>query len=181
MLWPAMSMRSMIGSSMPRGRSARILATASRTSFSARSLLTSSRNSMAVRLVPSVTVDSRCFTPVTAATASSIFFVTCASSSPGAAPGWVTVMDTMGTSMLGVRVIGSMAKPTSPRIVSTANSTSGGIGLRMAAPEMLNAMLAAPGRSAGRHGRHPVAAADEGAGHRHHRLARAQPVLDFRQ
>ncbi len=96
----------MIGSSMVRGRSVRILATASRTSFSARSLLTSSRSSTSVVDAPSVTEEVMCFTPDTLAIESSILRVTCVSSSAGAAPACVTVTDTTGTSTLGARVIG---------------------------------------------------------------------------
>ena len=99
---------------------------------------------MTVRLLPSVTVDSRCFTPDTLATASSTFLVTWLSSSPGAAPGWMTVTETIGTSIFGARVMGSMLKPTKPSRVSTTNSTIGGIGLRIAAPEMLNAIVSSP-------------------------------------
>ena len=38
---------------------------------------------------PSVTVEMMCQTPLTLETASSTFFVTCNSSSEGAAPDWV--------------------------------------------------------------------------------------------
>ena len=38
---------------------------------------------------PSVTVEMMCQTPLTLETASSTFFVTCDSSSDGAAPDWV--------------------------------------------------------------------------------------------
>ena len=145
MLWPTTSIRSMIGSSMLRGRSVRILAMASRTSLVARSMLTSSRNSMIVWLLPSVIELVTCLTPLMLATASSTFLVTCASSSAGAAPGWVTVMETTGTSTFGARVIGSILKPTRPTRVSTANSTSGGIGLRIAAPEMRSAIASCRG------------------------------------
>jgi hypothetical protein len=60
---------------------------------------------MAVTELPSVTVETTCFTPVRFATASSTRLVTCDSSSEGAAPDWVTVTDTTGTSMFGKRVI----------------------------------------------------------------------------
>ena len=91
-------------------------------------------------MLPSVTVLVTCLTPVTLATASSTFLVTCASSSAGAAPACVIVTDTTGTSTFGARVIGSIQNETRPTRVSTANSTSGGIGLRIAAPEMRSAM-----------------------------------------
>ena len=64
--WPSTSMRWMIGSSMSRGRSVRILAIASLTSLSARSWLISRRNSMTVVDMPSVIVDMMCLTPVNA-------------------------------------------------------------------------------------------------------------------
>ena len=81
-------MRVTIGSSMVRGSSARMRAMASLTSLRARSWLTSRRNSMVVTEEPSVTVEVWCFTPLTPAMASSIFLVTCTSSSDGAAPDW---------------------------------------------------------------------------------------------
>ena len=43
---------------------------------------------MAVTEEPSVTVEVWCLTPFTPAMASSIFLVTCISSSDGAAPDW---------------------------------------------------------------------------------------------
>ncbi len=81
-------MRWTIGSSMVRGSSLRMRAMASFTSLSARSWLISRRNSMAVTEEPSVTVEVWCLTPFTPAMASSIFLVTCTSSSEGAAPDW---------------------------------------------------------------------------------------------
>ncbi len=139
--WPTMSMRWTIGSSMPRGRSARIFAIASLTSFSARSVGTSSRNSIEVSELPSVTVELMCLTPATPATASSTFRVTWVSSSEGAAPDWVMVTAITGTSMLGARVMGMSRKASTPSTVSTANSTMDGIGRRIAAPEMFSATV----------------------------------------
>ena len=55
-------------------------------------------------------VEMMCLTPVMPATASSTCLVTCVSSSAGAAPDCVTVTETIGTSMLGKRVIGSWRK-----------------------------------------------------------------------
>ena len=87
---PSMSMRLMIGSSIVRGRSVRILAIWSFTSLSARSTSTEPTvNCTIVDDDPSVTVETTCHTPLTLATASSTFFVTCNSSSDGAAPDWV--------------------------------------------------------------------------------------------
>ncbi len=71
---------------MVRGRSLRMRAIASFTSLRARSWFTSSRNSISVTEEPSVTVEVWCLMPLTPAIASSIFFVTCVSSSEGAAP-----------------------------------------------------------------------------------------------
>ena len=85
-----MSMRLMIGSSMVRGRSLRILAIWSFTSLSARSMSTEPTvNWITVEDDPSVTVEMMCQTPLMLETASSTFFVTCDSSSDGAAPDWV--------------------------------------------------------------------------------------------
>ena len=47
-------------------------------------------------------------TPEMLATASSISLVTCVSSSAGAAPLCVTLIETIGTSIFGKRVIGSV-------------------------------------------------------------------------
>ena len=71
------------------------------------------------------------------ATASSTSFVTWLSSSAGAAPDCVTVIDTSGTSMLGKRVTGSVRKLMTPSSVSTANSTIAGTGLRIDQAEIL--------------------------------------------
>jgi hypothetical protein len=78
--------------------------------LSARSGFASSRNSTIVVEAPSVSVEVMCLTPVTPAMASSIFFVTCVSSSAGAAPACVTCTCTTGTSMLGKRVTASLLK-----------------------------------------------------------------------
>jgi hypothetical protein len=103
-----MSSRSMIGSSMLRGRSARILAMASLTSFSARSVFTSRRNSTTVDDWPSVRLEMTFLTPVMLATASSTRLEIWLSSSAGAAPACVTLIWMSGTSMFGKRVIGRL-------------------------------------------------------------------------
>lgn len=64
------------------------------------------RKMTAVVDVPSLMVDWIWSTPVTLATASSISLVTWVSSSAGDAPLCATLIDTIGTSMLGKRVIG---------------------------------------------------------------------------
>ena len=95
---------------MSCGSSVRTLVTASRTSFTARSTCVSSWNSTTVSEVPSVMVEEMCFTPCTPAIEVSTTLVTCVSSSLGAAPGWVMVTETIGTSIFGMRVIGSRSK-----------------------------------------------------------------------
>src|SRR5271154_4460940 len=86
---------------------------------------------MMVEDEPSVAVEAMCQTPLTLATASSTFLVTCDSSSDGAAPDWVISTCTIGMSMLGNRVIDIVRKLTTPSRNSTANSTIDGIGLRI--------------------------------------------------
>ncbi len=80
---------------------------ASLTSWSAWLVGFSILKRMEVTELPSVTVDMMSSTPSMPATASSISFVTCTSSSAGAAPLCVTVTATTGTSILGNRVMGS--------------------------------------------------------------------------
>ena len=137
MACPSTSMRSMMGSSMVRGRSARTSATASLTSFKDRSVSVPSRNSRIVDDMPSVKVEVICLTPVMFATASSMTFVTCVSSSAGAAPDCVTFTETIGTSMFGNRVTGSDLKLKRPSSISTANKTIAGTGRRIDQAEML--------------------------------------------
>src|SRR5690349_16040144 len=132
----------MIGSSIARGRSERILVTASLTSFSARSVSTSSQNSMTVDDLPSVSVEVTCLTPETLATESSILRATCVSSSAGAAPDCVTVTEMTGTSMFGNLVIGRVLNDTQPSASSTTNSRTDGTGWRIDQAEMLNDMAA---------------------------------------
>src|SRR3984885_14728243 len=86
---------------------------------------------------PSVTVEVTCQTPLTLATASSTFFVTCDSSSDGAAPDWVMSTWTIGMSMFGNRVIDIVRKLIRPRIVNTANATTAGMGFRIRQAETL--------------------------------------------
>src|ERR1700730_739132 len=78
-----------------------------------------------------------CQMPLTPAIASSILRVTWVSSSPGAAPDWVICTWTSGMSILGNLVIGSEWKLPIPRIISTRNVTTAGIGLRIDQAEML--------------------------------------------
>src|SRR6202162_5468468 len=87
-------------------------------------------------------LDVMCLTPTTPAAAFSTFFVTCVSNSLGAAPVWVTVMVTMGMSMLGICVIGRVFRLTAPSTIRTTKSTNGGMGLRIDQAETLRAMSA---------------------------------------
>src|SRR5580704_1068662 len=87
---------------------------------------------------PSVTVEMMCQTPLRLETESSTFFVTCDSSSDGAAPDWVTSTCTIGMSIFGKRVIDIVRKLMRPRIVSTANATTAGMGWRMDQAETLS-------------------------------------------
>src|SRR5271157_2509276 len=111
---------------------------------------------------PSVAVETMCQTPLRLETASSTFFVTCDSSSAGAAPDWVISTLTIGMSMLGNRVIDIDAKLTRPRIVRTTKATTAGMGRRIDQAETLRRMGLSP-RSAGerRHGPHAVARSKE--------------------
>ncbi len=78
-----------------------------------------------------------CLTPVRLATASSTILVTWVSSSAGAAPAWVTVTVTTGTSMLGNLVTGRRMKLSVPSSASTANSSTGVTGFLIDQAEML--------------------------------------------
>ncbi len=92
---------------------------------------------MAVIDSPSRTVEVMCFTSPRPATASSTRRVTWVSSSDGAAPGCWTVTTTAGRSRSGVLLIRNPGKATSPARVSSTNSITVGIGLRIDQAEML--------------------------------------------
>ncbi|MNL40323.1 hypothetical protein D3C87_1626660 [compost metagenome] len=104
--WPSTSTLETIGSSIEVGRSPRMRSIASLTSCTAWVVGTSMRKITAVVEVPSLIVDWMWSTPVMLATASSISLVTCVSSSAGEAPLCETLIETIGTSILGKRVIG---------------------------------------------------------------------------
>ena len=89
------------------------------------------------------------WTPATLETASSILLVTCASSSAGAAPNWAMMTEMTGTSMFGMRVIGSLMKLTTAERHDGRSHTRGGSGCRIDQAEMLNAINVPP-RSADR-------------------------------
>jgi hypothetical protein len=91
-----------------------------------------------------VIAEVMCFTPVSAATASSTRWVTCFSSSDGEAPACVTVIDTSGKSIFGKRSTGSERKLSSPKIRSTMNSTSDGTGCRIAQADMFRRRITWP-------------------------------------
>ena len=119
---------------------------------------------------PSVIVEVTFLTPEMLATASSTRLVTCVSSSLGATPGSVTVTETIGTSMLGKRVIGSFEKLIRPSATSTMNIRIGGTGLRIAQAEKFQ-FMADRSRLFVADRRHHVAVGDEGAGARNHFVA----------
>lgn len=104
---------------------------ASLVSCTACSVGTSIRNMTTVCELPSVTVDWISSMPVMEATASSISFVTCISSSAGEAPLCVTLIETSGTSMFGKRVIGSALKDCMPMNTNRQKASSGAMGFRM--------------------------------------------------
>src|SRR5271166_4366127 len=93
---------------------------------------------------PSVTVETMCQTPLRLATESSTFFVTCDSSSAGAAPDWVISTRTTGMSMFGKRVIDIVRKLTMPSMARTARATTAGIGRRIDQAETLKRIDQSP-------------------------------------
>ena len=129
--WPSTSMLLTMGASMPPGRSPRTRSTASFTSCTALSVGTSMRNSTEVVDRPSVTDEKMFFTPLMPAMASSTSFVTWASISEGAAPGWATDTATSGTSMFGKRVTGRPLNDCQPRNVRITKARIGATGLRI--------------------------------------------------
>src|ERR1700730_9022276 len=125
-------------------------------------------------------LDVMCLTPTTPAAAFSTFFVTCVSNSLGAAPVWATVMVTMGMSMLGICVIGSVFRLTAPRTIRTTKNTNGGIGLRIDQAEMLRFISTSfRGSRVIADGHDPFARPDEGCGAGDDLLAFNQTVHDF--
>ncbi len=99
-------------------------------------MLVPSWNSIIVTDEPSVIVDVMCLTPVCAATAFSTRLVTCVSSSEGEAPACVMEIDTSGKSIFGKRSTGSARKLSTPRMTSTMNITTEGIGVLIAQAEI---------------------------------------------
>src|SRR6202047_4320570 len=125
-------------------------------------------------------LDVMCLTPTTPAAAFSTFFVTCVSNSLGAAPVWATVMVTMGMSMLGICVIGSVFRLTTPSTNRTTKNTNGGMGLRIDQAEMLRAISTSfRGSRVIANGHDPFARPGEGCGASDDLLAFNQTVHDF--
>ena len=104
---------------------------ASLTSCTALSVGIDMLNSTSVVEAPSSTVDITFLTPLIPATASSISLVIWVSISAGAAPDWVTVIATSGTSIFGKRVIGRAMNDCQPSTMTIKNPSSGAIGLRI--------------------------------------------------
>src|SRR6202040_3192325 len=177
---PSTSTRCIDGSSMLCGSSDRMFAIALRTSFTARSAGVSSWNSTVVTDTPSEMLDVMCLTPTTPAAAFSTFFVTWVSNSLGAAPVWVTVMVTMGMSILGICVIGSVFRLTAPSTITTTKNTNDGMGLRIDQAEMLRAISTSTrGSRVIADGHDPFARSGEGCGASDDLLAFNQTVDDF--
>src|SRR3977135_1597450 len=125
-------------------------------------------------------LDVMCLTPTTPAAAFSTFFVTCVSNSLGAAPVWMTVMVTMGMSMLGICVIGRVFRLTAPSTIRTTKNTNGGIGLRIDQAEMLRAIsTSCRGFRIIADGHDPFARPGEGCGSGDDLLAFNQTVYDL--
>src|SRR4028118_474860 len=129
-----------MGSLMSAGGFWRIWAIAFRTSLVARSVFVPKTKLTTVLETPSLTVDIMLSILPKPAIASSTFFVTWDSSSDGPAPGWVTVTETVGTSMFGLESIPSWVKDSQPTTVKTKNRTIVGTGLRIDQPERLKDM-----------------------------------------
>ena len=121
-----------MGSSISVGRSARMLATAARTSFIASKMSTSSLNMIMVVELPSFTVEVSCSMPSMDETAFSILRVTSVSSCAADAPCWFAVTVTAGNSMSGISWMLSCLKPYRPANVNSRNRTIGGIGCLIA-------------------------------------------------
>src|SRR5258708_13627243 len=125
-------------------------------------------------------LDVMCLTPTTPAAAFSTFFVTCVSNSLGAAPVWVTVMVTMGMSMLGICVIGRVFRLTTPSTIRTTKNTNGRMGLRIDQAEMLRAIsISSRGFRVTADGHDPFTRPGEGCGSGDDLLAFNQTVYDL--
>ena len=88
----------------------------------------------------SVMVEVTCLTPVMLATASSTFLVTWSRARPARRPDCVTVTETTGTSMLGNRVIGSLAEAHQPERDQHEEQQGAGTGWRIDQAEMFSVM-----------------------------------------
>src|ERR1700737_847828 len=125
-------------------------------------------------------LDVMCCPPTPPAAAFSTFFVTCVSNSLGAAPVWVTVMVTMGMSMLGICVIGRVFRLTAPSPIRPTKNPNGRRGLRIDQVEMLRAIsTSSRGFRVIADGHDPFARPGEGCGSDDDLLAFNQTVYDF--
>ena len=119
------------GSRRSAGRSARTRCTAERTSSTASCTGFSRRNSIISVTAPSCTLVVMCFSPWMVATAFSSLRATSFSSCAGAAPGSEAVTVTVGRSMSGKFCTFIALKDSSPPKLSSTNSITAAIGLRM--------------------------------------------------
>src|ERR1700681_2228354 len=125
-------------------------------------------------------LDVMCLTPTNPAAAFSTFFVTCVSNSLGAAPVWMTVMVTIGMSMLGICVIGRVFRLTAPSTIRTTKNTNGGMGLRIDQIHMLKTLcISSRGSRFTADGHDPFARPGEGCGAGEYFLAFNHSVHDF--
>jgi hypothetical protein len=129
--WPARSSLVTTGSRTSAGRSARTRCTAERTSSTASCTGFSRRNSTMSVAAPSCTLVVMCFRPCTVAMEFSSLRATSVSSCEGAAPGSDAETVTVGRSMSGKFCTFIALNDSSPPKVSSTNSITAGIGLRM--------------------------------------------------
>ena len=132
------------GSRMPLGKLLRIWVILSRMSVTARSIGVPMANWTKVCDWPSVTVELSSSIPSIVRTAASTRWVTCVSSSVGAAPGWAMMTIAPGKSMSGSLWTPIMRKETMPATVRPKNMTSGGIGFRMDQAEIFLKFILSP-------------------------------------
>ena len=129
--WAESSSLATMGSRRSAGRSARTRETAERTSSTASCTGFSSWYSAAMVATPSVSVVVMCLSPCVVAMAFSILRATSDSSWPGAAPGSTAVTMTTGRSISGKFCTFMARNDSRPARVSSTNSMTAGIGLRM--------------------------------------------------
>ena len=118
-----------------------MLVTASRMSLTARSIGVPMANCTNVLELPSRTDELISSMPLTLRTAASTFWVTCVSSSLGAAPGWVMLIWAAGKSMSGLSLTLMLEKESIPASISAMNNTIGATGLRIDHAEMFRKLM----------------------------------------